>query len=161
MRGWTSYFIGTLLLAIAIWSYSSGGFSSTTILFGALALLMFFRGANGEPVTGAEDIMAPMEFIQNPAEAIVEAAVDKVGEMFGGNEDNRTKDEKGAKQGKGVLGTAAIKVDQVLNGTGEKDAQGSAFDPDAVIQRYLATRAEPITESAPVSVRPQFGRKGL
>lgn len=151
MRGWTFYLIGGLFLALAYWSFSTDGLNGTTILFGVFSLFLFFRGASGHEASSVDDVTAPLDFVQDPAGAIVDAAVDKVGELWSARD---------GKDDRGIVATAVGRVEELLSVDGEKSAQGAPFDPDAVIERYLANRPEPVPEPA-APPRPRFGRKGL
>lgn len=153
MRGLTSYFVGSLLAGLAYYAFSVTGLSGTTMAIAGLSLILFYRGANGREFT-PEAIAAPMEFVQNPAGAIVDAAVDKVGDLLIANSDTG---------GKGLVETARDKLEEFLSSNDEKAAETSGFDPDAVIERYLANRPEPLPDPEPdtAPARRQFGRKGL
>ena len=159
MRGWTSYLIGLLLLAVASWVFWKDGASGTAILFAALSLIMFFRGAQGQDVTSLEDVTAPIEFAHDPAGSIVDAVVDRAAERMNPRQDKADGAQTG---GKGILDAAAAKVGEFLGGDSDRDAvAATGFDPDAVIKRYLADRPEPAADAAPAPARPRFGRKGL
>lgn len=141
MGGLTSIFGGLILLAFAVWSYiSGGGFDTTVLALLVGAAVLFWHGVQGRGVTQAGDIIAPMEFVKNPAEAIVDAAVERV--------------------------SAAV-PQRRKSWDVEEPAK---FDADAALAHYMANRpadlpAPPPTESAPPSFDPAprrgFGRKGL
>ena len=114
MRGWTSMLVGFLLLAVAVWWFTVDGLGSSALLCGAAAAFFFFRGAQGLSVGEAGDPTALVDFVTDPADAIVDAATDQVAEWM------RSDDQKAT--------------------AGEQ----RGFDADAVIARYLAQReAEP------------------
>jgi hypothetical protein len=134
MRGVTSIAVGAGLLAVAIGMAAYGASLTTVLIFGAGALVLFYRGFQGQGVGTVEDVTAPMDFISNPAGAIVDAATDKVGEML--MEARRPAEPK----------------------------EPPAFDADAALARYLANRPAPAPSSSaadPAPARRQFGRKGL
>jgi hypothetical protein len=114
MRGWTSMLVGFLLLAVAVWSFTADGLGSSALLCGAAAAFFFLRGAQGLGAGEAGDPTALVDFVTDPADAIVDAAADQVAEWMGS--DNQ----------KGTAG------------------EQPRFDADAIIARYLAQReAEP------------------
>ena len=141
MGGLTSILGGLVMFAIAVWSYMTGGFSTATLVFLVGAGVLFLRGAQGRSLTQAGDVVAPMDFVANPADAIVDAVTERVTGL--------------------VPGRPAKKS--------EPEEQGPAFDADAALARYLENRpadlppivppiAPPLAEPAP---RRSFGRKGL
>ena len=142
MGGLTSILGGLVLLAIAVWFYiGGGGFSASTLALLVGAAVLFLRGAQGRSLTQAGDVTAPMDFVANPADAIVDAVVERV-------------------PGLGPRRAAR---------KSEPEEDGPAFDADAALARYLENRpadlppivppvAPPIAQSAP---RRGFGRKGL
>ena len=136
MRGWSSIAVGFLLLGVAYLWFAMDGLGSSTLLCAAAAAFFFFRGAQGLTAQEAGDVgdaSAVIEFVSNPADAIVDNATDRLADWF--------KDKEQPK--------AAA-------------AEQPGFDPDAAIARYLAQRgSEPA--SAPVGPAPfrGFGRKGL
>ena len=78
MGGLTSILGGLVLLAIAVWFYiSGGGFSASTLALLVGAAVLFLRGAQGRSLTQAGDVTAPMDFVANPADAIVDAVVER------------------------------------------------------------------------------------
>ena len=139
MRGWSAIFVGCLLLGLAVWSFAWDGFSSSTLMCATAAAFIFFRGAQGMEVSEVGDPLAVIEFVKNPADAIVDSATERLGDWL----DNRPS-SAGADQG--------------------------GFDPDAVLDRYLAQRGPdpvpaPAVAPAPAATSPApprgFGRKGL
>ena len=136
MRGWSSIFVAVLLLAVAFWSFAGDGFGSSTLICAAVAAFFFFRGAQGLSVGEAGDPSAVIDFVTDPADAIVDTATDRLSEWI----DDRPK--------------AAAAADQ------------PGFDADAALARYMAQRErEPAAAPAviPASAAParSFGRKGL
>ena len=99
--------------------------------------MLFLKGAQGQNLAQAGDVSATMDFVADPAEAIVDAVAERVPGL-------------GPRR-------AARKSEPV--------EQEPAFDADAAIARYLENRpaelppiVPPIAEAAP---RRSFGRKGL
>ena len=134
MRGWSSMFVGFLLLGVAYWSFAAEGLGSSTLLCAAAAAFFFFRGSQGLTVGEVGDPSTVIEFVQDPAEAIVDSATERFSDWLN--------DRKGA----------------------EADQPG--FDPDAVVERYLAQRGpDPVgaPSAEPASPAPYrgFGRKGV
>ena len=141
MGGLTSIIAGLVLFAIAVWSYMDGGFSASTLAFLVGAGVLIFKGAQGQNLTQAGDVSATMDFVKDPAEAIVDAVVERV---------------------PGLGPRRPVRKS-------EPEEQGPAFDADAALARYLENRpadlppivppiAPPMGEPAP---RRGFGRKGL
>jgi len=137
MRGLSSIFIGLLLFAVASWTYSTSGFGSATLICGVAAAFFLFLGAQGLTVGEAGNPIALVDFVRDPAGAIVDTATDRLGDWF--------TDDK----------PAAAEPEQ------------PKFDADAAIARYLAQRpAEPaavLPASSAIGVAPvrSFGRKGV
>lgn len=139
MRGWSAIFVGFLLLGLAVWSFAWDGFSSSTLICATAAAVIFFRGAQGMEINEVGDPLAVIEFVRNPADAIVDSATERLSDW----------------------------LDDRPNSTG---ANQGGFDPDAVLDRYLAQRgpdpvAAPAAVSAVAATSPApprgFGRKGL
>ena len=127
--------IGFFLLGLGYWSYAAEGFGSSTLLCGAAAAVFFFRGAQGMAAGEAGNIgdsTAIVDFVTNPAEAIVDTATDRLSDWVNsGDVKPATADEH------------------------------SKFDPDAVLARYIEKRGAGPT-AAPAAAAPirSFGRKG-
>jgi hypothetical protein len=138
MRGLSSIIIGLALFGVGMWIYVETGFGMTMLMFAVGGAVLFVRGCYGMDVASANDVTAPMEFISNPAEAIVDAAVDRFGEYV---TDKR----------KAAADKRKAEAEPV-----------STFDPDAVIAKYLENRPAPPVAAmqAPQQAR-GFGRKGL
>ena len=145
MRGWTSFFCGFLLLGLAYWSFSADGFGSSMLMFAAGAAFFIYRGANGQEVDAAGDPTAVMEFVSDPADAIVDTATDKIADW---------------------LGESKSAAADWLREPKSAPADSGGFDPDAVIARYLENRgedrgAEAVSQPASAAPVRGFGRKGL
>ena len=82
MRGWSSIFAGFLLLGVAYWSFSAEGFDASTLLCAAAAAFFLFRGAHGREVDVSNDPSALIDFVRDPADAIVDTATDKISDWF-------------------------------------------------------------------------------
>jgi hypothetical protein len=134
MRGWSAIFVGLLLLALAVWSFAWDGFNSSTLMCATAAAFIFYRGAQGMEINEVGDPLAVIEFVKNPADAIVDSATERLGDWL-------TTDEP--------------------TSPASPPAQQEKFDPDAAVARYMAQRApEPAAASIPAAVQ-GFGRKGL
>ncbi len=133
MRGWSSIFAGFLLLGVAYWSFASDGFGSSTLLCAAAAAFFFFRGAQGLEVSETGDPSALVDFVSDPAEAIVDTATDRLADWLNDDEPN----------------SAAA-------------AEQRELAVEAAIARYMAQRGTE-QAAASVSPGPPrgFGRKGL
>jgi hypothetical protein len=83
MRGWTSFVVGFLILGIAYWSFTVDGLGTSTLMFAALALFFFVCGAAGREVSDAGGPTAVIDFVTNPADAIVDSATDKLADWLG------------------------------------------------------------------------------
>jgi hypothetical protein len=82
MRGWSAIVVGFLLLGVALWSFASDGFSSSTVMVAAAAAFTFVRGAQG---LGFGEVGAPaalVDFAMNPAAAIVDTAADRLSDWL-------------------------------------------------------------------------------
>ncbi|WP_310468819.1 hypothetical protein [Sphingomonas sp.] len=139
MRGWSSILIAFFLLALAYWSYAASGLGSSTMAFGAAGAVFFVRGAYGlsaREAGDAGDTTAIIEFVTNPAGAIVDSATDKLGDWL------QSDDKKPA---------------------ADAAPEQPKFDPDAALARYLENRAPAPAAAAPEAAAPPrgFGRKGL
>jgi hypothetical protein len=133
MRGWSSIFVGLLLFGVAWWSFAWGGFGSATVMCVAAAAFLIVRGTQGVTVGESGDPTALIEFVRDPAGAIVDTATDRLGDWL-----------SEAKP------SAAAEPEQ------------PKFDPDAAIARYLAQRdAGPAAPSATPASPVGFGRKGI
>ncbi len=82
MRGWTSYLVGFLLLGLAVWSFSADGLGSSALLFAAGAAFFVYCGAHGREVSETGDPIAVIDFVKNPADAIVDSATERLGEWL-------------------------------------------------------------------------------
>ena len=132
MRGWSAIAVGFLLLGLAVWSFVWDGFNSSTLMCATAAAFIFFRGAQGMEINEVGDPLAVIEFVRDPADAIVDSATERLGDWFTADEPTSPRAEDGK------------------------------FDPDAVVARYVAQRGtEPAAApSIPAPVQ-GFGRKGL
>lgn len=136
MRGLSSILVGLLLIAVASWNFTTDGFGSATLICGVAAAFFFFLGARGMTVGEAGNPIALVDFVRDPAGAIVDTATDRIGDWLS--------DDK----------PAAAQPEQ------------PKFDADAAIARYLAQRPEPSAAqaaAAPAASAPVrgFGRKGV
>ena len=135
MRGWTSILGGMVMAGLALWLLSSSGANTTAFVFGAGALILFYRGYQGLTLgESADDAMMPMEFVSDPRGTILEIASDQVGNW----------------------------METARNQASTESGKDPSFDPDAVIARYMEQRAEnPLPAIAPPPAPRGFGRKGL
>src|SRR5215210_5007198 len=83
MRGWTSFIAGFLLLAFAYWLYSLGGFGSEAMICGVAAAGFILQGAFGLGVGAGDNATGLVDFIRNPADAIVDSASDRLADWLG------------------------------------------------------------------------------
>ena len=94
MRGLTSIGAAILLLGLAAWFFSRSGVGMAVVLLGAASLVMFFRGLQGQGFKGAAgDASGTVDFIRDPGGAIVDSAVDTLGQFLA---DSRQKPEQPA-----------------------------------------------------------------
>ena len=135
MRGWSAIFVSFLLLGLAVWSFAWDGFSSSTLMCAVAAAFIFFRGAQGMEINEVGDPLAVIEFVKDPADAIVDSATERLGDWF----DNRP---LGAEADQGGFDPDAA-VERYLAQRG----------PDPVAAPVAA-----VTNPAPPR---GFGRKGL
>ena len=139
MRGWSAIFVGLLLLALAVWSFAWDGFSSSTLICATAAAFIFYRGAQGMEINEVGDPLAVIDFVKDPADAIVDSATERLSDWF----DNRT-NSAGADEG--GFDPDAV-VERYLSQRG----------PEGI--------ASPASAPAPAATSPApprgFGRKGL
>jgi hypothetical protein len=147
MRGWSAIFVSFLLLALAVWSFAWDGFSSSTLMCAVAGAFIFFKGAQGMGIREVGDPLAVIDFVKNPADAIVDSASDRLADWLG----DRKAAEEPAKS------TSVNHRQALVDWLHDRD-EPAAFDPDAAIARYMENR-EPQPESA-APIR-GFGRKGL
>jgi hypothetical protein len=94
MRGWSAIVVGFLLLGLAVWSFAWDGFSSSTLLCATAAAFIFFRGAQGMEINEVGDPLAVIEFVRNPADAIVDSATERLSDWFDNQPDSPTAGEE-------------------------------------------------------------------
>jgi len=82
MRGWSSIFAGFLLLGLAYWSFATVGLAASALMCAAAAALFYRRGAQGLGAGAAGDPAALINFVRNPAGAIVDTATDQLADWF-------------------------------------------------------------------------------
>lgn len=82
MRGLSSIIVGLLLFGIGCWLYVESGFGTTMLMFAVGGAVLFVRGCYGIDINSPDDVVAPLEFISNPADAIVDSAVDKFSDLI-------------------------------------------------------------------------------
>ncbi len=151
MRGWSAIFVSFVLLGLAVWSFAWDGFSSSTLMCAVAAAFIFYRGVQGMEITEVGDPLAVIDFVKNPADAIVDSASDRLADWLG----DRNAAEEPAES------TSVNHRQALVDWLHDRD-EPAAFDPDAAIARYLENRGPEIAtqpESA-VPIR-SFGRKGL
>ncbi len=93
MRGWSSILVGFLLVGVAYWWFATDGFSSSMLLCVAAAAFFFFRGAQGLGVEQAGDPTAVVEFVSDPADAIVDSVTDRLADWLQDNESKAAEDQ--------------------------------------------------------------------
>lgn len=84
MSGLSSIVIGLALLVLAFATAYAGGSMLGALAFAAAALFLFARGFMGRGVTSADDVTLPMDFVSDPAGTLVDAGIDRLGELLGG-----------------------------------------------------------------------------
>ena len=70
-------------MALAGWIFSADGFGSSTLICAVAAGFFLIRGAQGLTVGESGDPIALIEFVTNPADAIVDSATDRVSDWLG------------------------------------------------------------------------------
>src|SRR5688500_18458535 len=126
MRGWSSFVAGFLLLGVAYWSFASNGFGASMLMCAAAAAFFFYRGAQGQELDTTGDPTAVIDFVRDPAEAIVDTATDRLGDWLGDRKAEEPAD-----------GTAVNHRQALVDWLHDRD-EPAAFDPDAAIARYIA-----------------------
>jgi len=150
MRGWSSIFAGFLLLGLAYWTYSMDGFGLMTMICGSASAMFFVRGAFGLEIGGADGATGLMEFMHNPADAIVDSATDKLADWLQDDQPQSTAavaPDAGTAAAPPVVAPIVVPPRKVV-------AEGA-------MERYFAQQeAELAASASPEPVR-GFGRKGL
>ena len=82
MRGMSSIIVGILLAGAGAWLYMEGGFGTEVLVLVAAGALLGARGCMGSDISSVDDVAAPIEFLRNPAGAIVDEATDRLTEML-------------------------------------------------------------------------------
>ena len=135
MPNWKNLLIATAFMGFAAYLYIHHGSPWMIGLSFAASLYLGVLAFTGLSAGGVVDLRDAVDFVSNPTEAIIERAA-------------------GALPAKPVSKLAAM-ID------GDSEA-GSDFDPDAVIQRYIAERpADAAPLAAPSPAPRTFGRRGL
>ena len=174
MRGWTSFVAGFLLLALAYWLYSLGGFGSEAIICGVAAAGFILQGAFGLGVGAGDGATGLVEFIQNPADAIVDSATDRLGEWLGDRKADEEPDKKaGVNHRQALVDWLHDKEPQAAAAAATSVAAPAAAPaPPIVVQplkvvaegamdRYYAQREAEAAAAASAPPVRSFGRKGL
>ena len=173
MRGWSSFVAGFLLLALAYWLYSLGGFGSEAMICGVAAAAFFLQGAFGLGVGAGDGATGLVDFIQNPADAIVDSAADRLGDWLSDREAAQEPARAtGVNHRQALVDWLHDKEPQAAAAV----APGTAAAPPAaapiVVQplkvvaegamdRYFAQRDAELAASANPAPPRGFGRKGL
>src|SRR5687768_18407730 len=95
MRGWSSFVAGFLLLGVAYWSFASNGFGASMLMCAAAAAFFFFRGAQGQELDTNGDPTAVVDFVSDPAEAIVDTVTDRLGDWLGEDRTRQAEEDAG------------------------------------------------------------------
>ncbi len=133
MRGLTSIGAAIVLMAIAGWFASRSGVSAMSLAFAAGSCVLLYRGIQGQ--------------------GLQTSAGDAAGTF------EFVRDPGGT-----IVDSAVDTIGNLLSdGDKKAEQEESAFNPDAVIARYMANRPgpAPVPQAEGEPVRPQFGRKGL
>ena len=88
-------FVGFLLLGLAVWSFAWDGFSSSTLMCAVAAAFTFARGAQGLGLGEVGDPLAVIEFVKNPADAIVDTATERLGDWLDDQPNGARADQSG------------------------------------------------------------------
>ena len=174
MRGWTSFVAGFLLLGLAYGLYSLGGFGSEAMICGVAAAAFFLQGAFGLGVGAGDGATGLVEFIQNPADAIVDSATDRLGDWLG---DRKSAQEParatGVNHRQALVDWLHDKEPQAAAAAATSAAAPAAAPaPPIVVQplkvvaegamdRYFAQRESEAAAAASAPAPRGFGRKGL
>ncbi len=149
MRGWSSFIAGFLLLGLAYWLYSLGGFGSEAIICGVAAAAFLFRGAHGREVGGSDGATGLLEFIQDPADAIVDSATDKLADWLKPDEPQTATPAAATPTATPPAAVAPIVV------------QPHKVVAEGAMDRYFAQREAEFAAAANPAPPRSFGRKGL
>jgi len=150
MRGWSSFVAGFMLLALAYWLYSLGGLGSQAIICGAAAAAFFFRGAFGREIGGGDGATGLLEFVHNPADAIVDSATDKLADLLHNDKQQAAAGRAAATPTVVAPAPAAPIV-----------VQPQKVVAEGAMDRYFAQRDAELAAAASPAPARGFGRKGL
>jgi hypothetical protein len=146
MPNWKNLLLATFFLGFAAYLYLHHGSPWAIGLFFAASLYLGVLAFTGLSAGGVVDLRDAVDFVSNPADAIFERTLDTLA----------PEPAAGDRQ-PGTLGRIAAMID----GDADADAK-SDFDPDAAIQRYMASRPADAAPLAAQSPAPRtFGRRGL
>ncbi len=148
MRGWSSFVAGFLLLASAYWLYSLGGFGSEAMICGVAAAAFFLQGAFGLGVGAGDGATGLVDFIQNPADAIVDSAADRLADWL---QDDEPQAAAAAAPATAAAPPAAAPI----------VVQPLKVVAEGAMDRYFAQRDAELAASASPAPPRSFGRKGL
>lgn len=95
MRGWTSMLVGFLLLGMAYWSFTADGFGLSTLMCAAASAFFFLRGAQGQEAGESGDPSALIDFVRDPADAIVDTATDRLADWLTPDENKVAAEKQG------------------------------------------------------------------
>ncbi len=141
MRGWSSIFAGFLLLGVAYVTYTLDGFGTMTWICGGAAAMFFLRGAFGLEVGASGGAAGLLEFIQDPADAIVDSATDKLADWL-------KEDEPQA----AAVATPAASA---------PEPKQPKVVAEGAMERYFAQRDAELAAAPSAAPLRSFGRKGL
>ncbi len=80
MRGLFWMILGVAILSLAGWAFMTFGFNGAVLLLVSVGLFLLVRGLQGLGVAPGGDAGALANFVNDPADALLDAAIDKAGE---------------------------------------------------------------------------------
>ena len=150
MRGWSSFIAGFLLLGLGYWLYSLGGFGSEALICGVAAAAFILQGAFGQGLGAGDGATGLLDFIQNPADAIVDSATDKLADWLQDDDPQAA----AAPAAAAPAATPPAAAPPIIVQPHEVVAEGA-------MDRYFAQREAELAASAAQAPARGFGRKGL
>ena len=151
MHGWTHWLMGAGFFGFGTYTLFVGGSPWLVGLCVVASGYLFYRALTDQTGAPVEDLDLAVSFVRDPKGTLFDQAVDM---LAGGDEEAPRRRE----QKPGLIQSLVAELD-----TRERKAdEAPAFDPDAIIERYLANRP---ADQAPAQADPPrpavqgFGRK--
>ena len=148
MHGWKHWLMGAGFFGFGAYTLFTDGSPWLVGLCVIASGYLFYRALTDQTGAAIEDLDLAVSFVRDPKGMLIDQAVD----LLGGGEDQRREEKPG------LIQSLVAEFDS----RERKADESAAFDPDAVIARYLANRPaeQPVATPAPPKPAVQgFGRK--